>query len=94
MQRTVEELTVESARPAHPRCLEHDCPVQILHVSGKAEGRTVTASALLDGSVGDHTRRAHLMRSVALLVLEERGVTVRNHRALYDDMGFETVTRA
>lgn len=94
VQRTIDELKQEPARPAHPRCLEHDCPIQILHVTGKAEGKTVSASALLDGSPEDHARRLELLRSVALQVLEERGVTLANHGYLYDDMGFEVMTRA
>lgn len=94
VQRTIDELKQESARPQHPRCIEHDCAVQILHVIGRAEGKTVTASALLDGSADDHGRRQELLRSVALRVLEERGVTLGNHVHLYDDLGFELKTRA
>ena len=94
VQRTIDELREEVARPAHPRCIEHDCSVRILHVSGTAEGQTVTAAALLDGSPEDFGRRLELMRSVALMVLDERGVTVANHGYLYDDMGFEQKTRA
>lgn len=94
VQRTIDDLREEPARPTHPRCLEHDCPVRILHVTGSAEGKTVTAAALLDGSDGDHARRLELLRSVALRVLEERGVTLGNHGRLYDDLGFETETRA
>lgn len=94
VQRTIDELSQEPARPSHPRCIEHDCPVQILHVTGKAEQKTVTASALLDGSDGDHGRRLELLRSVALRVLDERGVTLGNHGYLYDDLGFDLLTRA
>ncbi len=88
----IADLREESAVPRAHSCGEL-CPVRVVHVSCDADGQTITAQAVQDGSPEDVERLRDVRRNVALSVLRVRNIDIVNHRFwLLDD--FESATHA